>query len=127
MALRIHGIGVHFRFTSRGYPTPADDVELLGDSIETILKTTPGERVHRPSFGCDLKRLLFAGLTRATAVRAAVLARQAIERFEKRVIVDEITFQTRDSTILLNVRWRPKGNLSDARRLSIPFDNGGQR
>jgi len=127
MALRIHGLAVHFRFGVRGYPEPADDTELLADSIETILKTAVGERVHRPTFGSHLKRIVFADMGRAAAVRARVEARRAIEQWEKRVIVDAVNFRTEDSTIFLDVVWRPRNNMADARQTQIPFGDGGLR
>jgi phage baseplate assembly protein W len=130
MANQIKGIAVNFRFGNLGFPEPAVNVESLSDSIYTILSTFPGERVHRPQFGCNLKRLLFTNVTPASIVRARVEARRAIERWEPRVIVDSLEVQ-RDqrsaSKILLEVIWRPKGSLSDARRTQIPLDIAGAR
>ena len=125
--LRIHGIGVRFRFTTRGYPEPVDDTQLLADSIETILKTPVGSRVHRPTFGSNLVRILFANLTRASQVRARVEARRAIEKWEPRVIVDQIDVRGENSTIFLDVKWRPKNNMADSRSTSVPFGGGGVR
>ena len=127
MAFRIRGLAVHFRFGTNGYPEPAEDTELLSDQIETILKTPIGSRVHRPTFGTSLHRILFANLSRAAAVRARVEARRAIEKWEKRVIVDQIDFRVSGSTIFLDVSWRPNNNLADARRVSVPFGGGGVR
>lgn len=42
--------------------------------IEQVLMTTPGERVNRPRFGCELRRLIFlqSGDVLSTAVEAMV-------------------------------------------------------
>ena len=127
MANKIKGIAVNFRFTSKGFPEPSVNTEALSDSIYTILSTFPGERVHRPQFGCTLKRLLFANVTRAALLRAQVEARRAIERWEPRVRVDSIEVSSEGSTVMLEVIWRPKGSLQDARRTQIPLDLAGAR
>jgi len=124
---RIRGIAVNFRFGPKGYPEPVDDVDALGDSIYTILSTLPGERRHRPQFGCNLKRLLFGNISRVTLVQVEVEARQAIERWEQRVIVEEISVRDEVSRIIVEVVWRPRGSLVDARRTQIPFDQAGVR
>lgn len=53
--------GLKFPFTSggRGYVTQAVEVELAKINLTQLLKTTPGERVMLPRFGCDLESLLF--------------------------------------------------------------------
>lgn len=127
MPKRIRGIAVNFRFGPKGYPEPADDEELLGDSIYTILSTMPGERRHRPRFGCNLKRILFGNINQVTLVQVEVEARQAIERWERRVVVDQILVRDEASRIVVEVVWRPKGSMVDARRTQIPFDQAGVR
>lgn len=107
---KIKGIAVNFRFGPRGYPEWATDIELLGDSILSVLKTIPGERVYRPTFGCYAIRLLFANMSIAAALRVRSEARRAIETWEPRVIVDEILINNVDSSIQLTVIWRPKSN-----------------
>lgn len=116
---RIKGLAVNFRFDTAGYPSEAVDVELLGDSILTVLKTIPGERPYRPTFGCYAVRLLFANIGRAAALRARTEARRAIETWEPRVIVDDILLTTADSTITLTVLWRPKGNAEQRQQTSL--------
>jgi len=116
---KIKGIAVHFRFGPRGYPEWATDLEILAGSILTILKTIPGERVYRPTFGCYAIRLLFANMSVAAALRCRSEARRAIETWEPRVIVDEILIDKRDSTIGLTVIWRPKSNPSAASQTTL--------
>jgi len=118
----LHGMAVHFRSGPRGFPEYADDVELLGDSIETILKTVPGERPYRPTFGCYLKRLLFVNMSQAAALRARSEVRRAIDAWEPRVIVDDVLIQTENNKIMLTVIWRPR---SDPSRKSMTRMEGG--
>lgn len=126
MALNIKGIGVVFRFGSRGYPEPTDgSLDALQDSVFSILNTVRGERVHRPTFGCDLKSLIHSNMGRGAALRAKIEAQTAVERQERRVSVDLTTVTRSGSTISVDVIWRPKGNLSQTRRSSAVFDVGG--
>lgn len=122
---QIRGIAVNFRFGSRGFPEPAEDIELLGDSIYTILKTKRGERPHRPTFGSDLHRLMFTNMSRAAKIRARDTAREDIRLQEPRVIVDEIVIEDREiegvSKIFLLVVWRPLSNPDITRQSPIPF------
>ena len=53
------GLRFPFDMTERGYVTQAVEVELAKINLKQLLKTTPGERVMLPRFGCDLESLLF--------------------------------------------------------------------
>ena len=115
------GIAVHFRFGPRGYPEPAEDIELLKGSIEAILKTVPGERPHRPTFGSNLRRVLFANMTRAQALRARTEAKLAISTWEPRVVVDEIYLNPVDNRIEMIVVWRWKNSPASQRSTNLVF------
>jgi phage baseplate assembly protein W len=124
---QIKGIAVNWRFGSKGYPEPATDIELLGDSIYTILKTIPGERVYRPTFGCNLARLLFTNMSRQERVRAANEAREAIRNNEERVVVDDVLIDNDAdvNTISITIVWRPLGSQGQRQRTIISFEGGG--
>jgi phage baseplate assembly protein W len=66
-------------------------MELVRQSIETILDTEPGERVMVPAFGCGLRRFLMAPNT--TSVRTAIQAEvtQALTLWEPRIRLTEVT------------------------------------
>jgi len=123
----IRGTAVNFRFGSRGYPETATDTDLLGDSIYTILKTIPGERVYRPTFGCNLARLLFGNVTDRLRVRAKIEARVAITTFEKRVIVDDVRIDkvAEANKISVTVIWRPITDQTQIRQTVANFEIGG--
>ena len=90
--------------------SPTGGVEMLAEhasvrqAILLLLTTRPGERVMRPSYGCDLHRLMFWPNDDTTAGLAIHYVRQAIGRFEPRV----------DLTLLDAAR-----NQSDPGRLDI--------
>jgi hypothetical protein len=70
--------------------TPVGAVEMVaGDeavrqSLLLLLATTPGERVMRPGYGCDLERLVFSPNDGTAAGLAIHYVRQAIETWEPR-------------------------------------------
>lgn len=59
--------------------------ENVRQSIFVILGTAPGERLHRPDFGCRIHDLMFAPNTDITAARAEVYCEEAIYKYEPRI------------------------------------------
>jgi phage baseplate assembly protein W len=59
--------------------------ENVRQSLFVILGTAPGERLHRPNFGCRIHDLMFAPNNPITAARAEVYCEEAIYKFEPRV------------------------------------------
>lgn len=117
------GIAVPFTFNTTGYPAAATDVDLINDSIFTILSTVVGERVYRPTFGSYLKRLIFEPLTRATAFRVQSEIFRAIGQWEPRVNVSQITFETpNESTILVHVAWILNGSTNSVTTVPLVLD-----
>ncbi len=62
-----------------------DGSAAVRQSILLLLSTSPGERVMRPDYGCDLRRLVFSPNDATTAGLAVHFVRQALTRFEPRV------------------------------------------
>ena len=59
--------------------------DAVRQSLLILLSTIPGERVMRPTYGCDLHRLVFWPNDDTTAGLAIHYVRRAVERFEPRV------------------------------------------
>ena len=59
--------------------------ENVRQCIFIILGTAPGERLRRPSFGCQIHDLMFAPNNQLTAARAEIYCEEAIYKFEPRV------------------------------------------
>lgn len=55
-----------------------------------LLTTSPGERVMRPDYGCELGRLVFSPNDATTAGLAIHYVRRAIERWEPRIEVTRL-------------------------------------
>ena len=82
-------LGKGFRFPvsvnlNGGVSTSALE-ENVRQSIFIILGTAPGERIHRPQFGCRIHDLMFAPNNPLTAARAEIYCEEAIYKYEPRV------------------------------------------
>jgi hypothetical protein len=95
----------------------------IADSIRLILGTAPGERPTRPEFGCAIHDLVFAPADSATAGRIAYEVRLSLERWEPRIMLDDVLvdFTAAAGGVLhVDVRYRLRGN-NDPRNLVFPF------
>jgi phage baseplate assembly protein W len=59
-------------------------------SILVILQTAKGERVMRPDFGARLSDLTFEPVTQATITLAEHYVKEALTRFEPRIVVSKV-------------------------------------
>ena len=67
------------------------------ECVCTILRTRPGERVERPTFGAGLDRFLFEPNTVATLRLIQEEVQRAIARWEPRVAVSGVTATVNES------------------------------
>jgi len=97
--------GVAFPFQKRedGFPAPAEAPEIYVASVKQILLTTIGERVMRPGFGSQLKFLLFSPISVETEGRIRAEITRAIRANDSRIDVDDVTFESDDSTITVKI------------------------
>ncbi|MBZ4420177.1 GPW/gp25 family protein [Myxococcus sp. RHSTA-1-4] len=74
--------------------------------IRQVLLTTPGERAHRPDFGCGLRRLVFAPLTDATAQLTRVMVLQALDRWLGSVLrVEEVQVRALTESLEVGISY----------------------
>ncbi|MBL8348247.1 MAG: GPW/gp25 family protein [Rubrivivax sp.] len=71
-----------------------DDVQ---ESLRILLSTTPGERVMRPTYGCDLRRLVFEPLTLSTLTEMRSTIEQAVLFFEVRITLESVEFDLEEA------------------------------
>jgi len=62
----------------------------IEESIRIILNTTPGERLMRPDFGCMINEMVFSPNRPQSITQAEHYVREAIVRWEPRVILKEV-------------------------------------
>jgi uncharacterized protein len=95
----------------------------IEQAIRLILGTACGERPMRPEFGCRIHDHVFGPASSATAGQIAYDVRQALERWEPRIEVNEVevSFDAIESgTLYVDVGYEIRG-LNDPRNLVFPF------
>jgi hypothetical protein len=99
-------------------------VEKVEESIRIILGTQYGERVMRPTFGCNLKSLVFAPNNSATANLARFYVQQGLAQWEPRIDVLEVLVENADfggvGGLLINIHYRLRAT-QDVQSLIYPF------
>ena len=75
-----------FRIGDLGAPATAPRTQAVRQQLEQLLFTMPGERVNRPTFGCGVQRLVFAGCSREAAAAAEYIIRLNVSDFMDDVI-----------------------------------------
>lgn len=78
------------RWDDEGRVALSDRVEKLVESMTLVIRTAVGARVMRPGFGAGVDRYVFDPQTEETCFRLAFEVRQALLRWEPRVIVDSV-------------------------------------
>jgi hypothetical protein len=95
----------------------------IAEAIRLVLATAPGERPNRPEFGCAIHDLVFAPADAATAGRIAYEVRLSLERWEPRVLLDDVVVSFAEAhrgALHIEVRYRLRGS-NDPRNLVFPF------
>lgn len=97
-----------------------DDVE---QAIRIILATAPGERPMRPEFGCGIHRYVFDVIDAETLGRIDLEIRQALERWEPRIDVEDVGFDVQPgggSRLTIDIEYRIRAT-NHVRNLVYPF------
>ena len=76
-----------------------DGHAAIRQSVLLLLSTIPGERVMLPQYGCELNRLICQPNDATTAGLAVHYVRRAIERFEPRVEIVDLTAGRSDRSV----------------------------
>jgi hypothetical protein len=95
----------------------------IQQAIHLILSTRLGERLMRPDFGCRIHELVFAPNDLTTAAAAERYVREALGRWEPRIILTRVTAvpdDNQDGALLIRVEFKIKAT-QDPRSLVFPF------
>jgi phage baseplate assembly protein W len=132
MSRDFYGIGFAFpplADPATGSLAMVGDTTVVAQALRVLLRTTPGERLMRPDYGCDLRRYLFAPNTVATRRLIAEEVTRAIGAFEDRINLQSVDVTADDVepaqvNIVVRYAHRRTGDLAS---LVTPFrlDGGG--
>ena len=115
------------RLTPRGNAEMAVDRAAVRQAVLLLLCTRPGERVMRPTYGCDLYKLIFWPNDGTTAGLAIHYVRQAVERWEPRVDqlrVDAARNPYDPARLEITLEYRVRAT-GDVDRLAVQVDLQG--
>jgi phage baseplate assembly protein W len=120
----LYGRGVSFPVAvdAGGGIAEAAGPDKIDDAIRIILGTQFGERVMRPTFGANLKSLVFAPNNIATANLARHYVEDALGRWEPRIELFEVLVENdnRGGRLLIHVHYRIRAT-QDVQSMVYPF------
>lgn len=74
----------------------ASDEEDIKQSLRILFSTTPGERIFRFDYGCNIRKWVFERQNLSSESLIIDCIKQAILCFEPRIAVDKVRLETRD-------------------------------
>jgi phage baseplate assembly protein W len=95
----------------------------IEQAIQMILLTPPGQRVMRPTFGCQIHELIFAPNDSTTAGLAAYYVQDALVMWEPRIEVTDVQVEIdpdNQERMLITISYDIKAT-HDSRSLVFPF------
>lgn len=96
-----------FQIDRRGRTATTNSAEHIGDLIEQVLFTAPGERVNRPDFGCGLQQLVFEPNSEILAGATQAAVQGALQRWLGNLIqVNEVTVEHEAAILRVAVRYQ---------------------
>ena len=105
--------GFPFSVTESGRISATGGDEAIRGKIIQVLFTAPGERVHRPEFGCGLLNLVFEPNEPLLATAQEFTIRQALARWLSRdIVVDAVSVQSVDESMTVEVAYTKKQDLA---------------
>jgi phage baseplate assembly protein W len=107
----------------RGAIALARDESDIDQAIQLILGTAPGERPMRPEFGCGVHDFVFHSIDSNTLASMEVAIREALERWEPRIDVRLIRFdssQAANGLLTIDISYQVRAT-NTTRNLVYPF------
>jgi uncharacterized protein len=93
-----------YAFEGTGHTAQTDPLTHIGDMIEQILFTSPGERVNRPTFGSGTAQLVFAPNSDVLAAAQQQAVQAGIQMWLSDLVrVQSVTVTAEDSTLQVTV------------------------
>lgn len=83
--------------------------EDIRQSLHILLSTTPGERMFRFDYGCNIRRWVFEEMTLSNETLIIDCISEAILYYEPRIEVEHISLDTADMTegiLRINIDYR---------------------
>ena len=117
------GLAFPLQVDRRGGIALARDEQDIDQAIELILGTAPGERPMRPEFGCGVHDFVFDSIDATTVGQMEVAIRDALDRWEPRVVVESVVFgldEVDEGRLIIDIGYRVRAT-NTIRNLVYPF------
>jgi uncharacterized protein len=116
------GISYPVALSVTGGILESSGLPIIQQSIMLILGTQFGERVMRPTFGCNLRGLVFAPNNQQTAALARQYVLDGLQQWEPRIAVQSVTVTNRveNPMLLIRILYSVKPSL-DPQAMIYPF------
>ena len=117
------GLAFPLQVDRRGGIALARDENDIEQAIELILATAPGERPMRPEFGCGVHDFVFDSIDASTVGKMEEAIRDALDRWEPRVIVQTVEFNldhVGEGRLVIDIGYRVRVT-NTLRNLVYPF------
>jgi uncharacterized protein len=117
------GLAFPLQVDRRGGIALARDETDIEQAIELILATAPGERPMRPEFGCGVHDFVFDTIDAGTVGKMELAIREALDRWEPRVIVETVEFDLSgvgEGRLMIDIGYRVRVT-NTIRNLVHPF------
>lgn len=83
-----------------------DHAAHVEQMMRQVLFTAPGERAHRPTFGCGLRRMVFAPNSDVSAQMLQVMVLQALDEWLGTLIrTDQVLVRARDEVLEVRIAY----------------------
>jgi phage baseplate assembly protein W len=101
-------INFPFQFDGRGRTQQAALADYIGQIVEQVLFTSPGERVNLPDFGSGLLQLPFAPNSMEMAAATQFSVQAALQKWlGSYVKVQSVVATAQDATLTVTVTYTP--------------------
>lgn len=95
-----------FHVDHRHRTAQASDEDHVRDMIEQLLLTGPGERVNRPTFGCGLQQLVFAGNSPELAATVQFMVQGNLQQYLGELIeIEAVAVEAVDAALRVEVDY----------------------
>lgn len=89
-------------------PVMVSGEEDISQSLWILLKTSPGERLMLPEYGCNLRKFVFTGIDATSIALMKEMISTAIIKFEARIDLNELVINTDnvvDGLVLIEIQY----------------------
>jgi len=84
----------------------AEGEEKIRQAVRTVIGTALGERAMHPDFGCGAHELVFEHTDASLTGKARFHVRNALERWEPRIEVEDVGARVEGRTLVVDVHYR---------------------